>query len=209
MRIQTEIPSNILQAISVFASTDETRYALNGVLFEFGVGARVVATDGRKLGVIQFNDTVHDHEISFTLAGEVVEIIKQTNRVIPLEIENEDGFLVVKAFLNSGVLECTEENSGLVERKFPKWRQVIPNESQCAIPQIAINGDNLAAFHTAATHLYPASELSLQFTSANGCIVIKMYGAPEFLGVLMPLRSESQLPAYLTSIPQWAKPITA
>jgi len=201
MRIQTDIERKHLRAIVKLASTDERRYVLNGVRCEFGEhGIFLVATDGRKLGVLHANSNPFP-QTAFTLPHTIVEMVARGNTErLPVEISDEDG-LLVKLFLDQGVLECTKENEALIDGNYPNWRHVIPSGPICSVPHAKVRFDYLDAFHELAAELSAGVSPIMQFTGVGNPITIQFEELPEFLGVVMPMRGDFDP----NPIPNWMR----
>ncbi len=128
---------NMLKSVSYAQSTDENRYILNGVYFNFAdEKLTLVATDGRRLGL-----TALETEISEENAG---SLILPAKTVAELERLMGKGEKVKVAFNDrQAAFEITideSEDSGLVdhlylvskvvEGNYPNYRQVIPKETE-------------------------------------------------------------------------------
>jgi DNA polymerase III subunit beta len=107
------------------ASTDETRYVLNGVLMSFKGGKiTLVATDGRRLALVE-------QELEFPKEAERDMILP--SKLIPelMHTLGDEGAVRICATENQVVFEYGNVmvSSKLVEGVYPNYRQVIP--SQC------------------------------------------------------------------------------
>tara|TARA_Y200000002_G_C22672757_1_gene660772 strand:+ start:1488 stop:2612 length:1125 start_codon:yes stop_codon:yes gene_type:complete len=132
---QEEIVS-MLKSVSYGQSTDENRYILNGVYFNFAdEKLTLVATDGRRLAL-----TALDTEISEDNTG---SLILPAKTVAELERLLGKGEKVKIAFNDRQVafeITIDEEASGLVDQlylvskivegNYPNYRQVIPKETE-------------------------------------------------------------------------------
>ena len=132
---QDEIVS-MLKSVSYGQSTDENRYILNGVYFNFAdEKLTLVATDGRRLAL-----TALDTEISEDKTG---SLILPAKTVAELERLLGKGEKVKIAFNDRQVafeITIDEEASGLVDQlylvskivegNYPNYRQVIPKETE-------------------------------------------------------------------------------
>lgn len=132
---QDEIVS-MLKSVSYGQSTDENRYILNGVYFNFAdEKLTLVATDGRRLAL-----TALDTEISEDNTG---SLILPAKTVAELERLLGKGEKVKIAFNDRQVafeITIDEEASGLVDQlylvskivegNYPNYRQVIPKETE-------------------------------------------------------------------------------
>ena len=116
----------MLRKTSYSASSDETRYVLNGVLLSFkGNKLTIVATDGRRLALVE-------QEIEFPKEAEA-EIILPTKAVSELlHTLSDDGELKIHTKENQIVFEFNKIviTSKLIEGTYPNYRQVIPAECE-------------------------------------------------------------------------------
>ena len=133
---QTEIVS-MLKSVSYGQSSDENRYILNGVYFNFAdEKLTLVATDGRRLAL-----TALDTEISEDNAG---NLILPAKTVAELERLMGKGDKVKIAFndrqaafeisiddsSDTGLVDHLYLVSKIVEGNYPNYRQVIPKETE-------------------------------------------------------------------------------
>ena len=115
------------------ASLDETRRALNGVLFSFKEGKLIlVATDGRRLALIEHEvDFPEDKAVDFILPSKAVNELKS--------ILADSGQLKINAQKNQAIFEydSTTFTSKLVDAVYPNYRQVIPGgcEQRIVLPR--------------------------------------------------------------------------
>ena len=130
--------ANMLKSVSFAQSSDENRYILNGVYFNFSdENLTLVATDGRRLALTSYelesdsSDTGNlilpaktVSEIERLLGkGESVKIAFNDRQVaFEIAIEDEEG--------NSGLIDHIYLVSKIVEGNFPNYRQVIPKETE-------------------------------------------------------------------------------
>lgn len=134
--IDQDVFKDMLQKVIYAASTDETRYILNGALLSFkDEKLTAVATDGRRLALVE-------QEVEFAEEAE-------TSLVVPTKTVNE----LIKTLGDEGVLRIrTSETqvafdfdniliiSKLIEGTYPNFQQVIP--SQCE-ERIAIDRETI------------------------------------------------------------------
>jgi len=116
----------MLRKTAYAASTDETRYILNGVLMSFKDGKlTMVATDGRRLALIE-----QEVDIPGEAEKEVVLPSKAVNEL--LHILGEEGELRLHITENQALFEFGEVvlASKLIEGAYPNYRQVIPSASE-------------------------------------------------------------------------------
>lgn len=200
MKIQTQLKTNELRAVAKFLGTDDTRYALNGVRFDFSEqGLCYVATDGRKMACLMADPDPFP-AIAFTVPHPVVGMVAAGDRrTVPVEISDEDGELVVKLFLEHGVLELTSNNDGLIDEKYPNWREVVPTAQLYAVPHMTIRLEFLATCQAAADEL-GALDPVMQFRGTDQVVTVQFNSTPEFFAILMPMRDTAKpepLPAWL------------
>ena len=115
----------MLRKISYAASTDETRYVLNGVLLSFKGGKLImVATDGRRLALVE-------KEVDFPNEAQV-DLIVPTKAVEELShVLQDEGELKIQASDNQIIFDFDDVfvASKLIDGMYPNYKQVIP--SQC------------------------------------------------------------------------------
>jgi DNA polymerase III subunit beta len=126
----------MLRKTSYAASSDETRYVLNGVLLSFKSGKlTMVATDGRRLALVEY-------EVEFPKEAEVDAIVptKAVNEL--LHTLKDEGALKIHASANQIVFEFdgVMVSSKLIDGTYPNFRQVIPSECE---ERVAIERETL------------------------------------------------------------------
>lgn len=128
---------NMLKSVSYAQSTDENRYILNGVYFNFtDEKLTLVATDGRRLGLIALDLNISDDNAGSLIlpaktVGELERLLGKGEKVkiafndrqAAFEIEiNESG--------DTGLVDHLYLVSKIVEGNYPNYRQVIPKETE-------------------------------------------------------------------------------
>ena len=126
----------MLQSVAYAQSTDETRYILNGVYFNFkDAKLSVVATDGRRLAV-----TSREIEIPENNAGSIIlpaktvaELLRMLDKGPKVKIsfnERRASFQIsVEKDSPTGLLDSIYLYSKVVEGNYPNYNQVIPKET--------------------------------------------------------------------------------
>lgn len=129
----------MLKRVSYAASTDETRFVLNGVLLNFADGkVAVVATDGRRLAVVQQELEVPSKEegdmiLPAKLVAELVHILGEKGT---LKIYRRDKQILFEIgvyaqdkqeLVEIGTVKII---SKLIEGQYPNYKQVIPAHSE-------------------------------------------------------------------------------
>jgi len=130
-RLQAAVLSSMIERTMYAASTDETRYNLNGVYFELledGAKLRMVATDGHRLALA-------DRAVGTEATGLASGVILPRKALAELKrlVDEEDADEVELGFEGNSALARKGEVTlvmRLVEGEFPNYRQVVPKSSQ-------------------------------------------------------------------------------
>ncbi len=131
---QSEL-TTMLKSVAYAQSTDETRYILNGVYFNFRDGKlTLVATDGRRLAL-----TSKEMEVPAASAGAIIlpaKTVSELTRLLDkggkLKINFNDrraAFQIATDKDNSGLVDHVYLYSKVVEGNYPNYQQVIPKET--------------------------------------------------------------------------------
>lgn len=125
----------MLKSVAYAQSTDETRYILNGVYFNFREGKlSLVATDGRRLAL-----TAKEMEVPAESAGAIIlpaktvsELTRLLDKGEKVKISFSDrraAFQIATDKELSGLVESIYLYSKVVEGNYPNYQQVIPKET--------------------------------------------------------------------------------
>jgi len=128
---------HMLKSVSYAQSTDENRYILNGVYFNFAdEKLTLVATDGRRLGLTGLELEVSEENAgSLILPAKTVAELERlmgkgekvkiafNDRQAAFEIDIDEGG-------DSGLVDHLYLVSKIVEGNYPNYRQVIPKETE-------------------------------------------------------------------------------
>ena len=131
---QSELIS-MLRSVAYAQSTDETRYILNGVYFNFRDGKlTLVATDGRRLAHIS-----KEMEVPAASAGAIIlpaktvsELTRLLDKGAKVKINFNDrraAFQIATDKDTSGLIDSVYLYSKVVEGNYPNYQQVIPKET--------------------------------------------------------------------------------
>ncbi len=131
---QSELVS-MLRSVSYAQSTDETRYILNGVYFNFrDEKLTLVATDGRRLALI-----AKEMEVPATNAGAIIlpaKTVSELNRLLDKGTKVKINFNERRAAFQistdkdtSGLIDHVYLYSKVVEGNYPNYQQVVPKET--------------------------------------------------------------------------------
>jgi DNA polymerase III subunit beta len=125
----------MLKSVAYAQSTDETRYILNGVYFNFKDGKlSLVATDGRRLALVG-----REMEVPAESAGAIIlpaktvgELQRLLDKGEKLKIsfnERRAAFQIATDKDASGMIDHVYLYSKVVEGNYPNYQQVIPKET--------------------------------------------------------------------------------
>ena len=133
---QDEIVS-MLKSVSYAQSTDENRYILNGVYFNFAdEKLTLVATDGRRLGLTGLELEVSEENAGSLIlpAKTVAELERLMGKGEKVNIAFNDRQAAFEIGLDeagdSGLVDHLYLVSKIVEGNYPNYRQVIPKETE-------------------------------------------------------------------------------
>jgi DNA polymerase-3 subunit beta len=126
---------SMLRSVAYAQSTDETRYILNGVYFNFRDGKlTLVATDGRRLAHIS-----KEMEVPAASAGAIIlpaktvsELSRLLDKGAKVKINFNDrraAFQIATDKDTSGLIDSVYLYSKVVEGNYPNYQQVIPKET--------------------------------------------------------------------------------
>ena len=128
---------NMLKSVSYAQSSDENRYILNGVYFNFAEEKlTLVATDGRRLGLTALETEIsEDNAGSLILpAKTVAELERLMGKGEHVKIAFNDRQAAFEIAIDdaedSGLVDHLYLVSKVVEGNYPNFRQVIPKETE-------------------------------------------------------------------------------
>ena len=133
-----EAMASMLKSVSYAQSTDETRYILNGVFFNFAEDKlTMVATDGRRLAMVGFDVEVGDGQAGHLIlpAKTVAELERLLGQGETVKISFNDRQVAFEVELSdsskeSGLVENLYLVSKTVEGRYPDYQQVIPKGTE-------------------------------------------------------------------------------
>ncbi len=127
--------ATMLSNVSYAQSTDETRYILNGVYFNFKDGKlALVATDGRRLALVGKEISIPSGSAGAIIlpAKTVAELLRLLGKGEKLKIafnERRAAFQIDTGKDTSGLTDSIYLFSKVVEGNYPNYQQVIPKET--------------------------------------------------------------------------------
>ena len=111
-----------LEPVLVAASTDETRKAMCGVLFELCKNV-VVATNGHVLHAIKIDSSDRGDFLVPRKAIELVEIIRKATKTPEVAVALHENHAVFR-------VATFDVSARLETAKFPAWEQIVPKKSK-------------------------------------------------------------------------------
>lgn len=138
----------MLKSVSYAQSTDETRYIMNGVFFNFSEsGLTLAATDGRRLAVISKELEVTEENAGHLIlpaktVGEVERLVGQGENVRIAFNDRQVAFEINTKSENGDGSDSIYLVSKVVEGNYPNYRQVIPKETD---QHIKVNRESFAS----------------------------------------------------------------
>ena len=175
----------MLKSVSYAQSTDETRYIMNGVFFNFSDDKlTLAATDGRRLAVMNRDMEVAEENTGhLILPGKTVaEVERLMNQGEDVRIAFNDRQVAFEISASedaesTGMLDSIYLVSKVVEGSYPNYRQVIPKETD---RHIKLNRDSfLIAVRRAAL---VASEKSNSIKMSIGKNLLEITGSSPEIG---------------------------
>jgi DNA polymerase-3 subunit beta len=127
--------TTMLKSVAYAQSTDETRYILNGVYFNFKDGKlSLVATDGRRLALISKELEVPEASAGAIIlpAKTVAELTRLLDKGEKLKINFNDrraAFQIATDKDKTGLIDSIYLYSKVVEGNYPNYQQVVPKET--------------------------------------------------------------------------------
>jgi DNA polymerase-3 subunit beta len=127
--------ATMLKNVSYAQSTDETRYILNGVYFNFKDGKlSLVATDGRRLALTAKEMTVPANSAGAIIlpaktVGELLRLLDKGEKVKINFNDRRASFQIATDKDSSGLVDSVYLYSKVVEGNYPNYQQVIPKET--------------------------------------------------------------------------------
>jgi DNA polymerase-3 subunit beta len=127
--------AGMLKSVSYAQSTDETRYILNGVYFNFKDGKlSLVATDGRRLALMAKEMDVPASSAGAIIlpaktVGELTRLLDKGDKVKINFNDRRAAFQIATDKDTSGLIDHVYLYSKVVEGNYPNYQQVIPKET--------------------------------------------------------------------------------
>lgn len=114
-------------------ATESARYTMTGVLFELdGDGARMIATDGRRLALAQCNaKSLGDH----TTGTNPPVVPAKSLGVLDRNLVDDDEVVKIKVGVNEIFFktDCSVLYSRLIEGRYPDYRAILPKSASIKV----------------------------------------------------------------------------
>jgi DNA polymerase III sliding clamp (beta) subunit (PCNA family) len=196
--------ANELEAVSLCASKEATRYYLCGVCVEVNQDDTIalIATDGYRMAAIRYSKDAATKD-SFIISNDDIKKVltlykgecKTAGKIyrdnLVISIDHADDNLTL-----SIVMRYKDETPPLikasfttkaVDGNFPDYRRVLPARSG-TVGAISFNAVYMADFARIANLLDDNAHIVCEFTDKDSLIIITLPKYTEFTGILMPIR---------------------
>lgn len=185
----------MLKAVAVAASTEQTRYYLNGVSLQVANGkAIMVATNGHFM--LGARHVVED--------GDALTCIIPLALIKSLKLDRKAGDMAEFTFDGKDIAiryAGSTYGSGAVDGSFPNWRAIVPKAPASGVAA-QFNPEYLAAF-AAAARVMGAKEPKVMVAHNGPDVALVTWHSGDTFGVIMPLLgSACNVP---TIAPSWAR----
>jgi DNA polymerase III sliding clamp (beta) subunit (PCNA family) len=217
--MHTVIKAALLPQIAQFVSNEEPRYYLKGAYIapcESGLGVRLVATDGHVMGLLHSDDGRTESANIWPLAKELLVacaskpkdsrpryvVITGNGPTYEIAVIESDGTDIAEV-LGNPILTHYRGFITPIDGTFPDYERVIPScdtPTEYEVPG-AYNPEFMAKFAVVAKYgedgeKQRAPRPVMVHGNSNNPAIVKIGGRPDFLGVMMPMRDDSdKLPA--------------
>ena len=129
---------NMLRSVSYAQSTDENRYILNSVFFNFSEGKlTLVATDGKRMALIARDMKIdNEDEGSIILPAKTVSELEKLlgqGKVVKISFNDRQVAFDIEVgddSIENGLVGSIYLVSKIVEGSYPNYKQVIPKEAE-------------------------------------------------------------------------------
>ncbi len=195
-----------LAAAMLFASNDDSRYVINGILVEVQPGRKpvMVATDGRRLISIETEAEQaqdFDESYAFILKPDAIRAFLSMSKsfggkMFPWICFETHGSKRIVVTLIGGKISLDVEEGALIEGEFPAWRKCIPAKSKKREPitDLGVNAEFIGDFARAAKLLGAESPIvQMNLVGKEQSIEVKLAGINSFYGLLMQCKIDESI----------------
>jgi len=196
-----EVTLEYLAWVAPMVSTEATRYYLNGIAIQAHPteGAFIVATDGHCMAIVHDKAAVVKQDCIWKVSKDLLRMSARVGGDFkPPKVKLYDPVAEVSggAFNREIVIAET------IDGTFPDWRKVVPTSLGQPLKYLCFNPEIIAKFTFKVRK--SAGGLSLVGTGdtpEGSPMSVTKAGAPEFLGLIMPMRGDPK-----TQLPEWLAP---
>jgi DNA polymerase-3 subunit beta len=188
MQNQFTVKQSTLKAMVLLAAKKDIRYYLCGVNLEFSPSiTRVIATDGHKLGLHQAAAQNAGHG-ALIIPADVINALPKTGSYDPeltfIKCEGPGAWEIV-GLPNNGRIVFQE-----IDGRFPDYQRVCSFKTD-GLPG-NYNPEYLMQFLKVQHLLGGSKKCTINlYQSGKSSALVTLAGVPEFYGVIMPMRTDS------------------
>lgn len=169
----------MLDKVAWCVSTEEVRYYLNGVCWQFGPrGRRMMATDGHRLASCRYDEDVTGAKVDRIIPRKTVHLLRKFAAGADVAVysvvkPNESGELIESQGQIEFAIGATTIRSKLIEGTFPDVDRVIP-KPEAQQYKFSINRDAmLTAVGQVLTIASKRGGKALAFRDADGVLTVR------------------------------------
>lgn len=198
------VSAKLVALVTPFMATNDIRYYLNGISIRPhpAGGAIITATNGHVLGAVHDPDAMCEHDVILSITAGTIAALKARSSS-GRELVLRHGRVAVMA----GADEISiQPGNPVIEALYPDYRRVIPPTARLQPGMMGtFNTAYLALVNRAAQIACPKAgplRAATFFTvdgKPNTSVVARLAAEPNFVAVLMPLRSADEI----ASLPLW------
>lgn len=203
-RYSFEISRVVLEVMSLFQSSDQTRLALNNTQFDIrranGVAAELImaSTDGRRLAV-HTQQISHDEIFAEFPEHETFCIDLDGVTKLP-KVKSVRGKIVTVTVFEKHAEISTEKykyRAKFYDGNYPAWRQVLPTDKPSPVASFPVSYKFIEDFGTAASKLCKDSNAielmpHVYDDGSLGSIEVRLPAYSSFYGIVMPIKFDGE-----------------
>lgn len=194
--MKIDIDVRALKAVALFASTDKTRYYLNGVYVEAGNGiVTLVACDGARLAAIRLAAI----RLECECPAERVAFIMPSSLIANIKLRKTSEKTVSISYTDEIRVEW--EGQTFIAKEcdgtFPDWRRVFPSDITDVTAQF--DHEQLVDFRNASRILGDSAHISITHNGDHAALV-NFSTNYEVVGLIMPIKAHAGM---LSNTPYW------
>jgi hypothetical protein len=194
-----------LAAAALFASKDESRYVITGVLIDFPEGSkpRLISTDGRRITVI--NSLAEQESLggpSILIRPDFIKLFVSYSKacggkLFPwLRFELVAGGNGVCVSAVGGKSNLVIEDGCFIEGQFPEWQKTLPSKraARSPISDLGLNSEFIGDYAKAAKLLEADSPIiQMNLVGSESMVEVRISGVDNFYSLLCQTRINQEL----------------